>query len=132
MNASHLAAAAAALAVAFASPASAQEPMTLDAFVTQANRIPMNPLAALRPDARRLMSVGGEAFDVVGTEIRAARAAGRAPVACPPERIELNARQLLTFLNAIPQPRRARMSVADGVRQWMIDRYPCDESRRSN
>ncbi|WP_292258611.1 hypothetical protein [Brevundimonas sp.] len=105
--------------------ASAQSARTLDAFVAEANRIPMNATAVLRPSARRLMGEANDAFKVVGDEIRAARAAGRTPPACPPEKISLNAQQLLAFLNAIPQPRRARMSVPDGFRTWMADRYPC-------
>ena len=103
----------------------ARPAMTLDTFVTQANRVPMNPTSALRSDARRLMREANTGFTTVRTEIGADRAAGRTPAACPPERIELNPRQLLTFLNAIPQPRRARMSVPDGLRAWMADRYPC-------
>ena len=108
-----------------ASSVQAQPARTLDAFVTEANRIPLNPTAALHPNARRLVRETNAAFKTVGDEIRAARAAGRAPVACPPDKIQLNPRQLLTFLNAIPQPRRARMSVPDGFRAWMADRYPC-------
>ncbi len=108
-----------------AAPAGAQPARTLDAFVAEANRIPLNPTAMLRPSTRRIVNETNAAFRAVGAEIRAARAAGRAPAACPPERIELNPRQVLAFLNAIPQPRRARMSVPDGFRLWMADRYPC-------
>ena len=32
----------------------------------------------------------------------------------------------MTFLNAIPQARRARMSVAEGLQAWMAERYPCE------
>lgn len=113
-----------ALAMAAAS-ALAQSGMTLDTFVTQANRIPLNPTSALRSDARRLVRETNAGFTVVRNEIRDDRAAGRRPVACPPEKIQLNPRQLLDFLNAIPQPRRARMTVPDGLRAWMINRYPC-------
>ena len=98
---------------------------TLDAFVTEANRIPMNATAAFRPSARRLMNEGGDAMRAVIGEARAARAAGRPTAACPPERIEVDARQLLGFLNAIPQARRARMSVRDGFREWLASRHPC-------
>ena len=111
--------------VACATPVVAQSAMTLDAFVTQANRIPMNPLAAVRPDARRLVRVANQAFETVGAENRAARTAGRQPAACPPARMEVNPRQMLAFLNAIPQTRRARMTVADGFHEWMAHRYPC-------
>ena len=112
-------------ATAAALPAAAQPTRTLDAFVADANRIPMNPTAMLRPSARRLMTEASNAMGAVVEEARTAQAAGRPNGACPPEKIQLNPRQLLTFLNAIPQPRRARMSVTDGIRAWMIDRYPC-------
>ncbi|HZW14660.1 MAG TPA: hypothetical protein VFF66_00250 [Brevundimonas sp.] len=105
--------------------ASAQSGMTLDAFVTRANRIPLNPTALLRPDAHRLKGEAERAFGAVGDEIRSARAAGRTPPACPPERIDLNVRQLLDHLNGIPQARRQRMTVTDGIRAWMASRYPC-------
>ena len=108
-----------------AAGAQAQPARTLDAFVTEANRVPLNPTAMLRPSARRLAGEAQTALRAVGGEIRAARAAGRTPPACPPEKISMNPRQLLTFLNGIPQPRRARMSVTDGFRAWMADSYPC-------
>jgi hypothetical protein len=103
----------------------AQSGGTLDSFVARANRIPLNPTAMLRPDAHRLKSEAEHAFEAVGREIRDARAAGRTPPACPPERINLNPRQLLDFLNGIPQARRQRMTVTDGIRAWRTSRYPC-------
>lgn len=103
----------------------AQSPMTLEAFVNRANRIPLNPTAMLMPDAHRLKTEAERAFFTVRGEIREARAAGRTPLACPPERISLDARQFLGFLNAIPQSRRQRMTVADGVREWFRAQHPC-------
>ncbi|HWQ86474.1 hypothetical protein [Brevundimonas sp.] len=108
-----------------AGSAAAQSGMTLDAFVTRANRIPLNPTAMLRPDAHRLKGEAERAFRTVGSEIETARTAGRTPPACPPAQINLNVRQMLDFLNGIPQPRRQRMTVTDGIRSWMASRYPC-------
>ena len=108
-----------------AGSAAAQSAMTLESFVSRANRIPLNPTAMLRPDAHRLKGEAERAFSAVSREIRDARAAGRTPPACPPERIELNPRQLLDYLNGIPQSRRQRMTVTDGIRSWMASRYPC-------
>ncbi len=98
---------------------------TLDIFVTEANRVPLNPTSALRSDARRLMGEANTAFRTVGAEVRTARAAGRTPPYCPPESVSVNPRQLLAFLNAIPQARRVRMTPTDGIRAWMTSRYPC-------
>ncbi|HEY1225584.1 MAG TPA: hypothetical protein VGE54_10175 [Brevundimonas sp.] len=108
-----------------ATAVTAQSAMTLDNFVTRANRIPMNAAGMLMPDAYRLKSEAERAFRTVGAEIRDARAAGRTPPACPAERINLNPQQLLDYLNDIPQARRQRMSVTDGIRAWMASRYPC-------
>lgn len=113
------------LACLAAGAASAQSGMTLDDFVTRANRIPLNATAMLRPDAHRLKGEAERAFRTVGNEIREARTAGRTPPACPPERISLDVRQLLAFLNGIPEPRRQRMTVTEGIRSWMGSRYPC-------
>ncbi len=98
---------------------------TLDAFVTEANRIPLNPTSAIRSDARRLVREFNASMSAVSVEVRDARAAGRTPAACPPERIQMNPRQLLDYLNAIPQARRQRMTPTDGIRSWLASRYPC-------
>lgn len=101
------------------------DPMTLDEFVRQANRIPQNPTAMLRSDTRRLMRETNAGFAVVRQGLQADRAAGRVPVACPPARMGYDPRQLLAFLNGISPARRSRMTVADGLRAWMTERYPC-------
>lgn len=103
----------------------AQTPRNLDGFVVEANRIPLNATSALRPSAHRLKGEAERAFRAVGSEIRSARAGGRTPPACPPQRMNLNPQQMLGFLNGIPQERRRRMTVTDGIRVWMADRYPC-------
>ena len=108
-----------------ATAVTAQSAMTLETFVTRANRIPMNPAAMLMPDAHRLKGEAERAFRTVGEEIRDARAAGRTPPACPPDRISLNPQQMLDYLNGIPQARRQRMSVTDGIRAWLANRWPC-------
>lgn len=108
-----------------AGAAQAQSGMTLDTFVTQANRIPMNATAMLRADARRLMRESQASIRTVGEEIKAARAAGRTPLACTPDKVSINPQQLLAFMNGIPRERRVRMSVTDGFRAWFAHRYPC-------
>lgn len=98
---------------------------TLDAFVTEANRIPLSPTSAIRSDARRLAREFNASMTTISGEVREARAAGRQPLACPPERIQISPRQLLDHLNAIPQARRQRMTPTDGIRSWLASRYPC-------
>lgn len=115
-----------ALACATSGSAAAQSAMTLDDFVTRANRIPLNPSSLLRPDAHRLKGETERAIGNVMTEVRQARTAGRSPPACPAgDRVSLNPQQFLAHLNAIPASRRRGMTVTDGVRDWMRARYPC-------
>ena len=106
-------------------PAPSPPPMTLEEFVTTANRVPMNPTSMLRADARRLMREGETAFKSVLGGIRADRAAGRPTVACPPERVSINTTRFLAHLNAIPAAQRRSMTVVDGVRHWTVATYPC-------
>lgn len=108
-----------------AAPAGAQGARTLDTFVTEANRVPLNPTAMLRSDARRLAGEFRAAFGTIRTEVRTARAAGRTPPACPAGKVEVNPQELLRFLNAIPQAQRVRMTPTDGIRAWLASRYPC-------
>jgi hypothetical protein len=112
-------------AAVFSSTPSLAQTRTLDQFVTEANRIPLNPTSAIRSDARRLVREFNASMTTVSGEVRDARAAGRTPPACPPERIQMNPRQLLDYLNAIPQARRQRMTPTDGIRSWLASRYPC-------
>lgn len=100
-------------------------PMTLEEFVTTANRIPMNPTSLLRSDARRLMRESQNAFTAVLAPMRRDMAAGRPTAACPPEKISVNSGQFLGHLNAIPAAQRRTMTVADGVRHWTVANYPC-------
>ena len=56
--------------------------------------------------------------------IAAARAAGRRPAACLPERVSVNPDQLLGRLNAIPAARR-NISLTQAIREWMAEEHPC-------
>lgn len=113
------------LAAAMAAQTAFAQTRTLEAFVAEANRVPLNATSAFRSDARRLMREFNQSLETVVAEVRDARTQGRQPAACPPERISVNPRQLLTYLNAIPQSRRERMTPTDGVRSWLASRYPC-------
>jgi len=108
-----------------ATTAAAQQGRTLEQFVVEANRLQLNPTALLSPTARRLGREVDAGFDQIGRDMRADRTAGRPPIACPPEKMQLNPRQLRDFLNTIPQARRQRMTVTDGLKAWMTNRYPC-------
>lgn len=103
-------------------------PRNLDTFVTEGNRIPKNPTALLRADTRRLMGEYRSGVRTVVNRIGEDRAAGRTPPACPPDGFGGHPMEMLAFLNfgnGIPQPRRAEMTVADGIQTWIASRYPC-------
>ncbi|MBD7940638.1 hypothetical protein [Brevundimonas guildfordensis] len=100
--------------------------MTVQEFLTSANRIPRNPTALLRADARRLMSEMNGAFKAVRDDQTAAAAAGRQAATCIPQgaKISLSPDMILDRFNAIPASRR-HISVNQAVREWMAERYPC-------
>lgn len=104
---------------------SAAAAMTVQEFLTSANRIPRNPMALLRSDTRRLMNEFSGAFKAVRADQAAAKAAGRRSATCIPEgKISLSAEQILNRFNAIPAQRRS-ISVNQAVREWMAEEYPC-------
>lgn len=111
----------AAAASLWASNASA---MTVQEFLTSANRIPRNPTALLRSDTRRLMNETKQAFATIRSEQDTARAAGRRPATCMPEKVSISADTLLTRFNAIPAARR-NISVTQAVCEWMAAEHPC-------
>lgn len=114
------------LALAASLWATAASAMTVQEFLTTADRIPRNPTALLRSDTRRLMNEVRTAFKTVGDEQKAAQAAGRRPATCVPEgaRISLSPEIILNRFNAIPAARR-NISVTQAVREWMAAEHPC-------
>jgi hypothetical protein len=102
--------------------ATAVEAMTVREFLATAGRIPHNPTALLRSDTRRLMNEVRDGFRTVRSEQAAARAAGRTPATCMPDKVSVNPDQLLARFNAIPAARRD-ISVTQALREWMAERY---------
>jgi hypothetical protein len=98
--------------------------MTVQEFLTSANRIPRNPTALLRSDTRRLMNETKQAFSTVRSEQTAARASGRRPATCMPEKVSISADAMLARFNAIPAARR-NISVTQAIREWMAAEHPC-------
>lgn len=112
------------LALAASLWASSASAMTVQEFLTSANRIPRNPTALLRSDTRRLMNEVKQAFSTVRSDQTAAQAAGRRSATCMPEKLSLSADALLARFNAIPAARR-NISVTQAVREWMAAEHPC-------
>lgn len=98
--------------------------MTVRQFLTTADGIPRNPTAMLRADTRRLMTEMRTSFATIRADEQAARAAGRRPATCMPERVSVNPERLLGRLNAIPAARR-NISLTQALREWMAEEHPC-------
>ncbi|WP_339915480.1 hypothetical protein [uncultured Brevundimonas sp.] len=113
-----------ALFVSLVASAASADGMTVQQFLTTAAGIPRNPTALLRSDTRRLMNEVKGAFQTVRSEEVAARAAGRRPATCMPERVAVNSDHLMARLNAVPAARR-NISVTQAIREWMVESHPC-------
>lgn len=114
-----------AIAIAVSLTATAASAMTVQEFLTSASRIPQNPTALLRSDTRRLMGEFRGSVRAVRDEQTSTRAAGRRPASCMPEKASFSVDDILGRFNAVPAQRRSQISVAQAVREWMIERYPC-------
>tara|TARA_R110000764_G_scaffold163559_1_gene250748 strand:+ start:997 stop:1371 length:375 start_codon:yes stop_codon:yes gene_type:complete len=113
-----------ALAVSLIAGAAVAREMTVRQFLTTADGIPRNPTALLRSDTRRLMTEMRASFAAIRADEQAARAAGRRPATCMPERVSVNPDELLGRLNAIP-PARRNISLTQALTEWMAEEHPC-------
>lgn len=115
-----------ALAVVASLWATGASAMTVQEFLTSANRIPRNPTALLRSDTRRLMTEMNTALKTVRDEQKAAQASNRRAATCIPEgaKISLTPDMIMNRFNAIPAARR-NISVTQAVGEWMAERHPC-------
>lgn len=112
------------LALAASLLASSASAMTVQEFLTTADDIPRNPTALLRSDTRRLMNEMKAAFKTIRDEQAAARAAGRRPATCVPDKVSVNTGEILGRFSSIP-PQRRGISVTQAVREWMAEAHPC-------
>lgn len=118
-----------ALWLAAASPVLAQA-MTVQQFMTIADRIPHNPLAILRPDTHQLIGEVKQAVLTVKAEQATAIQVGRRPATCiPPSGTGITPQTLLARFNSLP-PARRQDSITQAVRDWMAERYPCRATGR--
>jgi hypothetical protein len=116
----------AAMAVGATLLATSASAMTVQEFLTTASRIPQNPTALLRPDTRRLMAEFRGGMRTIRTEQTSARAAGQRPATCMPDKVSFSPNDILARFNAVPAPRRS-ISVTQALREWMAERYPCQQ-----
>ena len=106
-----------------AAPASAA--MTVGTFVTKANALRANPLAALTsPDFSLLRSEAQAATAQLKAERAARKAAGKPPIACVPEGQSIGITEMVDGLAALPAKDRA-LPLKDGYARVIAKRFPC-------
>jgi len=114
------------IALAPVTAANAQN-MPLNQFLAKATALEKKgPMALFSSD----MGLLKKEMQASGKELRAerlaAKAAGRAPAFCPPEKgVEMDAKEILSHFRSIPQAQRNRMRVKDAFRSLMVRKYPC-------
>lgn len=82
------------------------------------------PTAVLTSDFRMLKAEADAADKSVRAENARAKARGK-PLFCAPEKVEMNADQLLAEFRNIPEKRRKAISVRQAWREIAIRKYPC-------
>lgn len=82
------------------------------------------PLALMSADIKPMKAQLGDATKRVRAENHAAKERGK-PIYCPPERGSVGPKFLIDGLGAIPEARRRQMTLAEGWRQILVDKYPC-------
>jgi hypothetical protein len=111
------------VALAMAAPASAK--MTVGTFVAKANALRANPLTAIAsPDLPLLRAEAQAATRELKAERDARKAAGKAPIACPPQGQSIGIMEMLDGLAALP-PADRRLPLKDGYAKVIAKRFPC-------
>lgn len=107
-------------------PVAALQAMTVATFLEKADALERRGMTAMfSSDIRLLKAEVKNAGAALRAERLAARAAGRRPAYCAPERIPLKSSDLLAHLRAIPPAQRQRMEFRDAMRLMLARRYPC-------
>ena len=118
-----LAGAAALLAM---TPTGEARAMDVATFLAKANALEQQGMMALLSSDYGLLK--GEVQAAAG-QLRAERAAAikarRKVPFCPPADVGLDPKELLAHLRAIPAAQRRRMQVRDGLRSFLVRKYPC-------
>ncbi|HEY0150326.1 MAG TPA: hypothetical protein VGB70_15160 [Allosphingosinicella sp.] len=107
-------------------PVGAVQAMTVEAFLLKANALEKKGMMALfSSDYKNLKKEMETAALQLRAERVAAQKAGRKLSYCPPAKIELNAKEVLTHFRAIPAAQRGRMELRDGLRSLLTRKHPC-------
>ena len=115
--------AAAVLIALAAAPASAA--MDVATFLAKATALKSKgPLALLSSDMGLLKREGAAAAQELRAERNAAKAAGSKPAFCPPDKGAMSGMEMVAALSKIPPAQRG-ISLTDGFRRVLAQRYPC-------
>lgn len=107
-------------------PVGALHAMTLAVFLEKADALQARGMAAMfSSDIGLLKGEVTSAGTALRAEVAAARAAGRQPPFCAPERVRMSSNELLAFFRSIPPAQRQRLEVRDAMRFYMVRRFPC-------
>lgn len=118
-----LAFAAGAVTLALAAPASAK--MSVGTFVTKASALRANPLTALAsPDFTVLRTEAQTAAAQLKADRDARKAAGKPPIACPPQGQSIGIMEMIDGLSALPAADQ-RLPLKDGYAKVIAQRFPC-------
>jgi hypothetical protein len=114
------------LTIALVTAAQAQN-MPVSQFLAKADALKKKgPLALLSGDLKVLKAQIQNSAKAYGTDVRAARKAGKLTHSCPPAgtSLSMNSDELLGYFNSIPPAQRS-MSVKTAFYNMMAKKYPC-------
>jgi hypothetical protein len=99
--------------------------MTAETFYKKASYLKKQGIAAMfSSDVTLLTNEMKAAVKSVKAENAAATAKGK-PLYCAPEKVDIEADEVIKEFGAIPQQRRKKMSVRAAWREIAIRKYPC-------
>lgn len=111
------------VALAVAAPASAK--ISVGTFVTKASALRANPLTALAsPDFALLRTEAQTAAAQLKADRDARKAAGKPPIACPPQGQSIGIMEMIDGLSALPAADQ-RLPLKDGYAKVIAKRFPC-------
>lgn len=105
-------------------PAAAE--MSVSSFLTKTEALKAKGILALgSPDLGLLRDEVKRATISYRDTIKDAKAKGKKPHSCPPEKTKMNSDELITHFKTVPQGQAKRVSVRAAFFDMMKKRYPC-------
>jgi hypothetical protein len=107
-------------------PLAAVHAMNVDLFLKKAAALEKKGMTALfSPDLKLLKGeIQGASLQLRAERAAVLKAGGKA-IFCPPAKVELDSKEVLTHFRAIPAAQQARIPVKDALRSLLARKYPC-------